>query len=57
MYQAKKAKFLAKLSKFENLNIKPEEKPSKAEVSKKAKMFETGMYNFGNKSGSWEYSL
>eukprot|EP00088_Acartia_fossae_P047576 TRINITY_DN5159_c0_g2_i3.p1 TRINITY_DN5159_c0_g2~~TRINITY_DN5159_c0_g2_i3.p1 ORF type:complete len:181 (-),score=51.70 TRINITY_DN5159_c0_g2_i3:84-626(-) len=40
--QAKKAKFLAKLSKFENLNTKPEEKPSKAEVSKKAKMFETG---------------
>jgi hypothetical protein len=39
--QAKKAKFLSKLSKFENLNSKPEEKPSKAEVSKKTRIFES----------------
>jgi len=42
--QVKKAKFLSRLSKFENLNTKQEEerKVSKAEVLKKAKFFETG---------------
>ena len=39
----KKAKFLSKLSKFENIEKSSEEKPSKAEVAKKTKMFESGM--------------
>ena len=38
----KKAKFLSKLSKFENFEKKAEEKPSKAEVAKKTKIFESG---------------
>jgi len=40
--QMKKAKFLSKLSKFENIEKSSEEKPSKAEVAKKTKMFESG---------------
>ena len=41
-FQKAKAKFRSKLSKFENINAPAEDKPSKAEVFKKAKIFEQG---------------